>query len=644
MSAVAAPHDAGRNAAERGRWREAYASYSALGSESLSAQDLELFAEAAWWTCKADEALDLRERAYTAYASAGDLQGAARVALALHRDHSSRGSFAVSHGWFARAERLLEGLPDSREYAQLVLTRGMNAVFTSGAHEQALADLDLAYELARRLGDSDVQALALTGKGMALVHAGEVDKGLALLDESTAAAVSGELNPYAAGLVYCCTISSCQDVGDYRRAAEWTEEANRWCDRLDVTGFPGACRIHRAQILRLRGNWSAAEQQAITACEELQDFDRYVTGAGFYEIGEIRRRRGDFAAALEAYRTADELGREPQPGLALLRLTEGKVEAAVNAMRRTLDGSATPLSRLQQLPALVEISLAANDVRTARAAAEELERIVDSYKIDERPAPAFDASVHFATGQIRLAEGDWDGASRCLRRAREEWHRVGAPYETARARMLLGIAYRRQGDEDGATTELGAALTTFARLGARLDEERVKELLGRLEKRRTFLFTDIVGSTKLLESLGDDKWKKLLARHDRLLRECIVDGGGEVIKQTGDGFFAAFDQPRPAIEAAIAMHRALDGEVIAPDIRVGIHTGSAFATDAGSTDYGGQGVHIAARVGAVAGAGRILATQETLEGLAGAFQISEPHEESLKGFDKPVPVVSIEWR
>ena len=252
--------------------------------------------------------------------------------------------------------------------------------------------------------------------------------------------------------------------------------------------------------------------------------------------------------------------------------------------------------------------------------------------------------MHFATGQIRLAEGDAEGASRCLRRSREEWQKVAAPYETAQARTLLGVAYRREGDEDGATTELEAALATFERLGAKLDEERVKELLGRVEKRRTFLFTDIVGSTKLLESLGDDKWKKLLARHDEVLRARIVDNGGEVIKQTGDGFFASFEHAKGAIEAAIAIQRALDGEIVAPDVRIGVHTGGAFQTGGALTDYGGEGVHAAARIGAAAGAGEILVSSETLDGLSTAFRVSESRDEALKGFEQPVAVVAVDWR
>nr|MDQ3823654.1 adenylate/guanylate cyclase domain-containing protein [Actinomycetota bacterium] len=208
----------------------------------------------------------------------------------------------------------------------------------------------------------------------------------------------------------------------------------------------------------------------------------------------------------------------------------------------------------------------------------------------------------------------------------------------------LGLAFRRQGDEHAATTELEAALATFERLGARLDASRAKEALGKVQARRTFLFTDIVDSSRLLATLGDDKWKKLLARHDQLVRERVAESGGEVIKQTGDGFFASFENPRAAIEAALAIQRSLDAEIFAPDVRIGAHTGDAFQTGAGGNDYGGQGVHTAARIGEAAGPCEILVSRETLDGAGSAFRLSEPRTAVLKGFEQPIELVAVDWR
>ena len=641
MSQVLDSLEAARNAAARYAWREAYDAYARVGRSELQASDLERFGDAAWWRGKLDEAIALRESAYAAYARAGDALPAARLALTLSWDHGGRGAFAVSQGWFATAERLLGDEPDSTAHAYLLLTRGVEELFT-GALSDAVQTFTAAQELGRRFRDRDTEVLAMTGRGRALVKLGSVEEGLALMDEGSAAAVCGELEPHTTGLVYCLTISACQDVGDYRRAAEWTEVANKWCDRLDVSGFPGACRIHRAEIMRLRGDLAGAERQALEACEELHDFERSITAGGYYEVGEVRRRLGDFAAAEEAYRTAGELGRDSQPGLALLRLAQGKLDAASAAISRSLAETQDPLARLRRLPAQVEIAVAAGDLRLARESLDELEQLVDAYKIGGRRAPAFDATVHVASGRIRLAEGDAGGAARCLKHARDEWQDVGAPYETAQARTLLGAAFRRQGDEHAATAELDAALKGFERVGARLEAERAKELLGRVETRRTFVVTDIVDSTNLLETLGDAKWRKLLARHDELLRERIAEHGGEVIKQTGDGFFAAFDHPKAAVDAAVAIQRALEEEIVAPDVRIGLHTGAAFKGDSG--DYGGQGVHVAARIGALARAAEILVTSETLAGVATRYSLSPPRAEQLQGIAQAVDVVAVDWR
>ncbi len=636
--------DAARAAAGRQAWRAAYSDYGDVESEQLTAADLESYGEAAWWSGMLDEAIALRERAHSAYSAAGDTLGAARTALTLAWDYEGRGAFAVAGGWLAKAERLLDGVPEAPEHARLTLIQAITALFAEGDLERAEALFDETYELARRIGDRDVQALALGGKGRVAIKAGEVERGLALLDEASASALSGDLRAHAAGLVYCLTISACQDVGDFRRAAEWTEAANRFCDRLDVSGFPGACRIHRAEALRLRGDWPAAEAQATAACRELSDFDRSITAFGYYEIGEIRRRQGDLAGAEEAYQTANELGRDPHPGLALLRLSEGKVEAAVGAIASSLRQIEDPLTRLRRLPAQVEISIAAGDLATARASADEIEEIIDAYRIGDRRALAFDATLHEARGRIALAERDPSAAVQSLKHARDEWQEIGAPYETAQARALLGLAFRRGGDEHAATAELEGALATFERLGAAPEAARVKEHLGRVATRRTFLFTDIVDSTKLLETLGDEKWKRLLARHDDLVRERIAEAGGEVVKKTGDGFFATFESPRAAVDAAVAVQRALADEIVAPDVRIGAHAGDAFTAAGDEKDYVGQSVHVAARVSALAGAGEIVVSAETLEGLAGSLRVSESRAELLKGVEEPVEVVSIDWR
>jgi class 3 adenylate cyclase len=635
--------EAGRDAARRRAWRDAYEHLTAADEDGrLGAEDIESLAEAAWWTGRLDEAIELRERAYAAFADAGEAARAGTLAVMLSIDYGLRGAMSVAGGWLGRAESLLADLPEGAEHARLALVRGIVAR-DMGEPERAKEELARAREVAARHGDRSVETMALVYQGSLEVLTGDVEKGLAILDEATATATSGELEPLATGVIYCVTIDSCQALGDCGRASEWTDVANRWCDRLDVTGFPGACRVHRAEILRLRGEWPQAEEQAVRACEELHNYNRDVTAAGFYEIGEIRRRRGDFAAAEESYRDAAERGRDPQPGLALLRLAQGKVDAAGTAIRRSLGNeSLDPLNRARRLPAQVEIALAAGEIRRAREAAEELEAIAQRYCVDGRRTPAFEGTVQLVEGRIRLAEHDWEGAAAALRAARDTWNAVGAPYETAQARMLLGLAYRGEGDEDGAREELMIARSAFDRLGAFLDVQRAGELLGESQTRRTFMFTDIVDSTKLVEVLGEDKWRKLLGWHDRKLRELIEDAGGEVIKQTGDGCFAAFQSPVAALEAAAGIQRALDElEPMAPDVRIGVHSGGAFHKD--DDDYAGQGVHMAARIGALAQGGEILVSRESLDG-GSRFRLSEPRSVEVKGFTDEVELVAVAWR
>jgi class 3 adenylate cyclase len=635
--------EAGREAARRHACRDAYELLQRADQDSkLTAEDLENFAEAAWWTGHLEEAIALRERGYAAFIEAGEIRRAARLAAMLSIDYANRAAMSVASGWLARAERLLASEEDSLEHGLLALVRGMTAL-DLGDLDTASKEFARARELGTRFGDRDLQAMALVFEGTVLVATGEVTEGLALLDEATASAVSGELQPLATGIVYCVTVHSCQSLGDCGRAAEWTDAATRWCDRLDLTGFPGACRIHGAEIMRLRGDWPKAEEQAIQACEELRDYNLFVTSAGFYEIGEIRRRRGDFAAAEDAYRRAKELGREPQPGLALLRLAQGKVDAAATAIKRELANQALdPLGRARRLPAQVEIALAAGEIHSARKAAEELETIADGYRVGGRRTAALEGTLQLAQGKILLADHDWEGAAEVLGAARDTWGKIGAPYETSQARMLLGLAYRGEGDADGATEELTTAKATFERLGAVLDHQRAAELLGETPAQRTFMFTDIVDSTKLVDALGEERWRKLLTWHDRRLRELIEEAGGEVIKHTGDGFFAAFMTPAAAVDAAAGIQRALnEHEPLAPEVRIGIHTGGAFHKD--DDDYAGQGVHTAARIGALAGGGEILVSSESLDG-GSRFPLSEARSESLKGFDDDVELVAVKWR
>jgi len=630
------PLQNGRAAVERHDWETAYELLSS--ATDLTRDDVNALAEAAYFSGRLDEALALRERAYKLHVDGGEPLRAAGIALRLAIDHMAKGALPLGGGWIARAERLLADEPEAAEHGQAELARAMHTHFT-GELDESLEHSRRAYEIGKRFGNSAIQALALVSEGNILVVKGDLERGLSLLDEASTSALSGELDPFSACVVYCMTITGAQGVGDFERAKQWTDAANRWADGQSVQGFPGACRVHRSEILWMGGLWDEAEREATDACNQLGSYNVWTTAAGYYQIGEIHRRRGDFAKAEMAYRQAHEYGREPQPGLALLRLSQGKVNEALSGVKRTLTESEGPLQRARRLPAQVEISLAAGDVESARAAADELQEIADRFQLHGQRTPLLDGQLQLTRSRIWLALDDLERAEGCARAALATWTRVGAPYEGAQARLLLGMAYERQGDRDGARIEYEAARATFEKLGAVLDAQRTLESLGEAVARRTFLFTDIVDSTKLLAALGDEKWGKLLDRHDALLERAIRDERGEVIKHTGDGYFAAFEAPAEAVEAAVRIQRALEDEYVS--VRIGIHSGEALER---GNDYAGRGVNIAARIGALGGAAEILASSETVDGSGSPYALSEPRDAELKGFEEHVPIVTVQWR
>jgi class 3 adenylate cyclase len=638
-----------RAALDRHAWHEAFDLLrKADADRELSAEEFELLGEAAWWAGDMDACVSARERAYAAHLEAGDRRQAAMVALWLTRDHGNRLAGAQSSGWFRRAERLLQNEPDGVARGYLEMMRSRQA-HNEGRFDEAVQVGERAVDIGARFGDPDLQALALMYQGMAMVGRGDVEDGLALLDEATVAAVSGELAPNVTGMVYCNMISTCQELAEYRRAGEWTTAAKRWCDRQAISGFPGLCRVHRAEIIRLRGAWSEAEQEAKRACTELMDHGLPAFAAdGFNEVGEIRMRMGDLRAAEQAFAQANELGRDPEPGLALLRLAQGKADAAASLIRRSLEEASEPLNRAQRLPAQVQIAVAAGDLETAERAATELEEIAGRYGSD-----ALNAAAAGARARVLLERNEADGAVQLARRSWQLWREIDAPYEAALARVSLGLAYRARGEDEAGELELKAARSALEKLGAVPDAMRVTELLGEevaapaggRRVTRTFMFTDIVRSTNLVEAIGDEAWEDLVGWHDRILRALFVKHGGDEVDHAGDGFFVAFDDARSALETAVAIQRSLvehrRTHGFAPQVRIGVHAAEAIERVG---DYGGRGVHEAARVGSLAEGSEILASEDAIAAADGSWRTGEPREVTLKGISKPVRVLAVEWR
>ena len=605
--------------------------------------------EAAWWAARMSASNDAGERAYQAYLAGDDRPAAARAAAYVSRNYISAGQGAIGKAWLQRAERALEGVPESAENARVLRFRA-SVLLHEGRAQEAAELADEALEIATRHAHPDIQALALQAKGMALVVLGEAEEGVALQDEATVAAVSGDLSPTATGMIYCNAIAECARMLDYRRAGEWTEAAKRWCERQAISGFPGICRVYRAEIMRLRGAWPDAEQEVRRACVELKDhgIDAFA-GGGLYELGEIRLRMGDVEGAEDAFRQAHALGFEPYPGLALVRLAQGRIDQAASAINRAVSDAADPLTRAKLLPAQVSIALEVEDLDTAAQAAEALDGIATTFG-----TPAFAAHAATARAALALARGEASQARRELRRAIGIWTELDFPYELAEARVLLGLAHRAEGDEDAASLELAAARARFEELGARGQVARVAELVGgpspigpSVPDRvgRTFMFTDIVKSTDLVEAIGDEHWADLQRWHDDVLRETFVRHGGEEVDHAGDGFFVAFPGAQSAIDCAVAIQRRLAehrrSAGFAPQVRIGVHTTDAIRTGG---SYRGRGVHEAARVAALAGGGEIVATRDTADAAGPSVSVADARKVQLKGIAEPVEVISIEWR
>lgn len=629
-------------------WPAAYDLFTrADGAGALSGADLEAFAEAAFFAAHVDAEMELKERAFKARLEAGERVRAAYVALDLGYEYAYIGKPSIGAAWTRRAERLLEGEPEGYAHGYLALAKS-GAAMATGDIEAALRLAEEAVQISNRARDADLQATALTALGGLKIQTGDAADGLDLMEEATVAAVNGELSPFKTGVTYCSMIAACRDLTDYRRASEWTEAAERWCQRQSVSGFPGICRVHRAEVVALGGAWERAEAELRQATDELAAYHAIPPMAdGLYALGEVRLRMGELGSAETALREAHALGRSPQPALALIRLAEGNPRAALSAIDSAVrEEPWNKLVSLRLLPAQIEIAVAAGDVARARAAAEELEQITQNYD-----SPAIAATRHDGWARVLLAEGDAPAAAAEVRTAIRLWREVAAPYEIARGRALLAAALFRDHDEDAGELELRAARDEFVRLGAKLDAAAVERELEAAGQRRgvpkqarmTFMFTDIVGSTKLAELLGDAAWEQLLAWHDGALRALFVRHGGRVVNSTGDGFFVAFDAARPALDCAIAVqrafaeHRRTSG--FALQVRIGLH--SAEATRRGD-DYSGVGVHVAARVAALAEGGGIVASAATLDE-AGEVAVSDTREATLKGVREPVRVASVSW-
>ncbi len=455
-------------------WGEACAQLSAADREAaLAPEDLERLAIAAHLVGRDAESTDAWTRAHHAFLAQGAAPGAARCAVWLGFTSLIQGESAKSGGWLARGQRLLDdGGLDCVERGYLLMLQGLRRMW-EGDNTTIHATFDQAARLGERFGDAQLMAFGRVGVGEALIRAGRTAEGLALFDEVMVAVTSGEVAAVGVGIIYCAVIEQCQEIFDLRRAKEWTKSLGQWtASQADLVPYRGQCLVHRAEIMQLEGAWSEAMREARLACERLaQTIGRPWVGGALYLQAELHRLRGEFGQAEEAYREASQSGRDSQPGLARLRLAQGKTEAAAAAIRRLLDEAGDEAARSKLLAAYVEIMLAASDVAAARAGADELARIAERLE-----APLLRAMAAHATGATLLAERDGRAALAALRKAWAAWQEIEAPYEAARVRVLIALACRALGDDDTAEMELDAARWVFRQLGAAPDVARVEAL------------------------------------------------------------------------------------------------------------------------------------------------------------------------
>ena len=459
--------DAARADFDGGVWSGAYRRLTAAdGDEPLGPEDLQRLAVAAQLVGEDEISASSWERAHLQLLERGEVAWAVRCAFWLASGLFSRGETARGGGWVGRAQRLLEDHElDCVERGFMLIPRAL-ANLTQGDPSEARRLSHEAIAIGQRFGEIDLLTLGRLVQGRALVEMGRPAEGLPLLDEAMVAVTTEEVSPIVAGRAYCAMVLVCQKAFDLRRAHEWTVALSDWCDRQpDMVPFRGQCLVHRSEVMQWHGEWRDALTEAERARDRLSDPPgQPAIGMALYQLGELYRLRGDFSDAEAAYREASRHGHEAQPGLANLRLMQGQVDAAEASIRLVLDEHGDHVTRTKVLGSCVEIMIAAGDINTAAAAADELNGIAAAVA-----APFLLATAMRASGAVLLERGRPRAGLDALRTACAEWAKLQAPYEHARSRVLAALAYRALGDVDTAALEVDAARRTFEQLGAKPD-------------------------------------------------------------------------------------------------------------------------------------------------------------------------------
>ena len=446
------------------------------GAGDLAPEDTMALATSAYLLGNADEAVRALQAGYQDRVRNGDSLGAARFASWLGLLLNVRGESAVGGGWVARAQRLLETESEDVVERGYLLAHEFFQHLARGDLARAAETAARVVETGRRFNEHDLIAQGLMMQGRMMIYSGRVPEGVALLDEAMVGLSAGEVSPIIAGMAYCSLIEACQELSDFSRAASWTSALTRWCDaQPGLVPYTGQCSLHRGQIMRLRGAYDEALAEFALAQRRYEKEGTVApAGMALTEQGDVLRIRGKLDEAEAAYRQAAELGHEPQPGLALAWLARGRTTAAISAVRRLLAEAHGPVHRSWMLPAAVEVLVSGRLLDEARQNSDELTGIASAFGNS-----ALRAMAAYAAANVELASGELEDSLSHARGSYRLWSDIGAPYEAARARVLVARALRELGDEDSATTELAVARRAFAEVGAAPAAHEVDRLLGR---------------------------------------------------------------------------------------------------------------------------------------------------------------------
>ena len=442
-------------------WPAAVAAFDRVPRSELTADDLMAYSEAVWWVGRTDDALRIASAAYEALLVDARPVEAVRTALWLGVWHVSRGDEPGGSGWWGRARSLAEEIPEHAVHGYLILFTEVQANLTRGKLAQAIEGAQRAVDLGRRFDDPDLLAAGLNTEGRVLLKSGQVIDGLALIDEAMIRVQGGEISALWTGNLYCLTIEACHEVAEIRRLARWTEMTEKWLDaQSSAVILDAMCRVHRAQLQLLQGDWDGAEAAANQVLDQLGADRVDYTAEAWYVVGEVRRLRGD-STAVDAYQEAHARGRDPQPGRALLRLHEGDGAGATASIRSALTAAGTdPLRRAPICAAAVEIAVAEGRLEDAREAEYELAATAARYATS-----GLKSMAATARGLVLLAEGQAEKALPVLRGAYRSWIDLSADYAAAGVCQSLATAYRMLGDEASAAAEEVRATATLERLG-----------------------------------------------------------------------------------------------------------------------------------------------------------------------------------